>query len=137
MSNFKTLRPLPLPRAGPKKPLMPLPNSGLLRVSKDDLRQPTPRKLALQKQIEGLERQLHDALTQIARKKCLLCHERECEAVIVPCYHLCMCNQCYDELHKVVWTDSHTEAYLRNNDKPSKCPLCRVDIRARIKVFVN
>ncbi len=137
MSYFDRLRPLPLPRVGPKKPLMPLPKSGLLQVSKDDLRQPTPRKLALQKQIEGLERQLHDALTKLERKKCLVCHERECDVVLIPCYHLCMCKQCYDELHLLVWRESNIEAYLRNNDKPSKCPLCRVDIRARMNVFVN
>lgn len=84
-------------------------------------------------EIDQLSRELQGALHRLsARKetllekeldklkeqqKCVICCERVKSVLLLPCRHLCLCQQC------------------SQRSAMAQCPLCRVDISSRIDVF--
>ena len=46
--------------------------------------------------------------------ECCICMDEECNIVMVPCGHLCMCSGCSEEY------------------QPPKCPMCRANVVIRI-----
>lgn len=51
---------------------------------------------------------------------CIVCHDREKCVLLFPCKHLCLCNECANII----------DGY------ENKCPICRVQIYQKIKVYV-
>lgn len=54
---------------------------------------------------------------QDEQRLCVICQERDKSVVLLPCRHLCICDQCaeYDQLRV--------------------CPLCRRDIESKFAVY--
>ena len=64
------------------------------------------------KQTERMKLQI-DQLAQ--SRLCKVCEEKELEVVLLPCAHVCLCLGCSERL--------------------SNCPICRVPIRQRLKMY--
>lgn len=69
-------------------------------------------------------------------KICIMCFDREIDGVLIPCGHVCICKQCFDE-----WDKQDPRAF--NNDwynagdfgeplQPTSCPLCRIEVTQHI-----
>ena len=64
------------------------------------------------KQTERMKLQM-DQLAQ--SRLCKVCEEKELEIVLIPCAHVCLCQPCGERL--------------------SQCPICRVPIKQRLKMY--
>lgn len=80
-------------------------HEGLRRVSQR-------RQEHMQNELEVLRKE-KDALQE--KQMCIICTERPCNCVLLPCRHSSMCTNCCDIL--------------------TRCPICRADITKRIHVF--
>ena len=67
----------------------------------------------MQVQIEALLQ------SQIEEHLCVVCQEREKKVLLLPCKHLCMCQQCSNQIGK----------------GDAMCPLCRVPIQSAFATF--
>ena len=65
---------------------------------------------------ERMRRELEDVF-------CLICHERHCVELILPCKHLCMCAAC-------------VPGWARGSLRPLTCPKCRRVVVQHYPVFV-
>lgn len=54
---------------------------------------------------------------------CVICHENECSMAVIPCGHVCLCNQCSD-----LCTNSE-------NGQQS-CPLCRGNMQSVLRIYL-
>jgi hypothetical protein len=81
-------------------------------------------------QCEDEEARLRSALRLLEAKKqtllkqesqdtilCIICQDRKKEVLLMPCTHLCLCNEC-------------------NLPSIRQCPLCRANISSRVKVLL-
>lgn len=80
-------------------------HEGLRRVSQ-------MRQEHMQKELEVLRRE-KEALQE--KQMCIICTEKACNCVLLPCRHSSMCSSCCDLL--------------------TRCPICRSEITKRIKTF--
>lgn len=64
---------------------------------------------------------------------CVICYSAVAETVLLPCKHLVLCLECCDDIgikdKETVFRDWRTE------EEMVKCPLCRVAVSHRIKIF--
>jgi hypothetical protein len=61
---------------------------------------------------------------QHSEKMCVVCMEREKSVVLMPCLHLCICQECTDQL------------IAHSGRKKAMCPVCRQLIQNHIKPFM-
>ena len=70
--------------------------------------------------LEQVEREREDKL-------CVICQDQEKCIMILPCRHLCICQDC------------HTKILRRNNlnqNNPKTCPICRRHVKQMIKAYL-
>ena len=73
---------------------------------------------AIASQVEALQAE-NESLKRRLEAKCVVCFERAPDVVFMPCFHVVSCRDC--GLHEDV----------------SKCPICRVPIEQKHRVYVS
>lgn len=94
----------------PTRPLHPIRS----RSSTPDLSMPGSETRYIRKLKVKLDNELNDRL-------CTVCQERNRDILLLPCKHVCICNDC-------------TQQILRR--RSAKCPLCRTKISQAMNVFL-
>ncbi len=69
--------------------------------------------------LEQVEREREDKL-------CAICQDREKCIMMLPCRHLCVCQDC-----QFLW-----QQHQRAQQAPRKCPICRKGVRQTIKAYL-
>ena len=69
--------------------------------------------------LQQVEREREDKL-------CAICQDKEKCIMMLPCKHLCVCQDCHDR-----W-----QRHQRAQQAPRKCPICRKVVRQTIKVYL-
>lgn len=62
------------------------------------------------------------------KMSCLVCMSNPCNIVIVPCNHLAICKDCFDEMRK---------RFKDGSSRDLNCPCCRVPMDENKCIIVN
>jgi hypothetical protein len=66
----------------------------------------------------------------VFKLECRICYSQIADTACLPCGHLAMCQWCADQTIPI-----KDEDRTRPKDKFAKCPMCRVRVKQRVKIF--
>jgi hypothetical protein len=90
-----------------------------------------PERPSAIKGLDGDERPGPKSDEDMAFKlECRVCYSQVADTACLPCGHLAMCQWCADQAIPV-----KDEDRTRPKDKFAKCPMCRVRVKQRVKIF--
>eukprot|EP01138_Halocafeteria_seosinensis_P001148 gb/GECG01001174.1/.p1 GENE.gb/GECG01001174.1/~~gb/GECG01001174.1/.p1 ORF type:complete len:537 (+),score=85.81 gb/GECG01001174.1/:1-1611(+) len=70
--------------------------------------------------------------TELERKLCVACCCQEKTVLLLPCKHLCMCDDCSSQLMEAAAEDARRS---RNEDLKPHCPICRAEVSQLMSIF--
>jgi len=68
----------------------------------------------------------------VVKLECRICYAQIADTACLPCGHLAMCQWCADQAVPVTAEDR-----TRPRNKSAKCPVCRVKVKQRVRIFAS
>lgn len=69
-------------------------------------------------------KEVHEGQCSLANAQCSVCHEHSATKAVIPCGHLCMCEECNKSITKL-------------DPSQRKCPLCRAQLLSTLRIYTS
>jgi len=90
-------------------------------------------KQSLQDQLQ----EIHEEQATLLKTQCTICHENTATRAVIPCGHLCLCDDCTSIMTKSVSSAEHAISSTAAAAVERQCPLCRGHLLSTLHIYTS
>ena len=91
----------------------------------------SPIKATTRQDLQNAMKDIHEQQSTLLKTQCTICHEHTATRAVIPCGHLCLCNECTTRIV------TPNPALVSGEEVPHQpqCPLCRGHLLSTLHIY--
>lgn len=95
------------------------------------------KKTITKQDLQNAMKDIHEHQSTLLKKQCTICHENTATRAVIPCGHLCLCNECTTLMIKGTSSSEETVSSSTLPQQQRQCPLCRGHLLSTLHIYTS